>query len=173
MEKNIRQKVNEHMEKMKKSIQTWIEQNDASIQVGQVNRTNDFVQFMIDFPNIELSKEDFQKRKRLKNNVPDFNRCVALKCNGERCSRRQKHEGVQFCGTHMKGAHYGTTQQLQEHKQTETIQLWLQDINGISRYIDNKNNIYCMEDILNSVETPRIIGQYGIRENNTYYMIQT
>ena len=53
----------------------------------------------------------------------------------------------------------------------EKIQLWIQEINGISRYIDKNNNIYCMEDILNSKENPRIIGKYGIRENNTYYMI--
>uniref|UniRef100_A0A6C0KN95 Uncharacterized protein n=1 Tax=viral metagenome TaxID=1070528 RepID=A0A6C0KN95_9ZZZZ len=173
MEKNIRLKVNEHMEEMITSMQTWIEKNNAQISVNDVNKTNEFIQFMRDFPNIELHKEDFQKRKRLKNNVPDFNRCIALKCNGDRCSRRQKTSGVMFCGTHMKGAHYGTTDQVQSNKQTETIQLWLQDINGISRYIDKNNNIYCMEDILNSVETPRIIGQYGIRENNTYFMIQT
>ena len=72
----------------------------------------------------------------------------------------------------MKGANYGTTQQNTSNVKKETIQLWLQEINGISRYIDKNNNIYCMEDILNSVKEPRIIGQYGKREDDTYYMVR-
>ena len=171
MEKNIRTKVQDHNEEMKQNIQKWFSTNEAHLFVGNEDKTNDFIQYMNDFPNLILSKEDFQKRKRLKNSVPDYNRCVALKCNGERCSRKQKNEFVQFCGTHLKGANYGTTEQLQQGNKIEKIQLWLQEINGISRYIDKNNNIYCMEDILNSKENPRIIGKYGIRENNTYYMI--
>lgn len=172
MEKTIRTKVNDHSELMKTNIQNWLQENGATVVFSDQNRTSEFIQYIMDFPNIELNKEDFQKRKRLKNNVPDYNRCIALKCNGERCSRKQKNDLVSFCGTHLKGANYGTTQQNTSNVKKETIQLWLQEINGISRYIDKNNNIYCMEDILNSVKEPRIIGQYGKREDDTYYMVR-
>lgn len=171
MEKGIRQKVAEHFEMFKDNILNWIQNNEACIMVHNCNKTNDFLQYMSDFPHIELSKEDFQKRKRVKNNVPDYNRCIALKCNGERCSRKQKHDETYFCGTHLKGANYGTTEQVKPSDKKEKIQLWLQDINGISRYIDKDNHIYCMEDILNGSQEPRIIGTYGIREDQTYYMV--
>ena len=170
MEKNIRTKVNHHEEEFKKNLCEWIGNQGASLIVDGENRTTDFLQYLNDFPGLQLCKEDFQKRKRVKNNVPDYNRCIALKCNGERCSRKQKHEGVLFCGTHMKGANYGTTQQVQEKSKTEKVQLWLQEINGIMRYVDKYENVYCMEDILNHVTGPRVVGKYGVREDNVYYM---
>ncbi len=172
MEKNIHKKVNSHINDFKSNIQKWIHEKKGCILIDGEDKTNEFIQYMVDFPNIELSKEDFQKRKRLKNNIPDFNRCIALKCNGERCSRRQKNDSVSFCGTHMKGANYGTVNHMEQQNKKEKVQLWLQEINGICRYIDKDYNVYCMEDILNNIESPRIVGKYGIHDiNGTYYMI--
>lgn len=171
MEKNIRAKVNKHGEGMKQNIQDWIKTENATILINGQDKTNDFIRYMNDFPDLELMKEDFQKRKRLKNNVPEYNRCIALKCNGERCSRKQKNDLVSFCGTHLKGANYGTTTQTHKQQKTEKIQLFLQDINGISRYIDSLNNVYCMEDILNSSKTPRIIGKCRL-EGESYVMVR-
>ena len=94
MEKNIRGKVHNHGEKMKMNIQEWLKNESATILVNGQDKTNDFIRYMNDFPDLELAKEDFQKRKRLKNNVPEYNRCIALKCNGERCSRKQKNDLV-------------------------------------------------------------------------------
>lgn len=170
MEKNIRTKVNEHSELMKQNLGNWLKDKGAKIILNGEDKSNDFIQYMNDFPDIELKKDDFQKRKRLKNTVPEYNRCIALKCNGERCSRKQQNELVSFCGTHLKGANYGTTTQLNEPKKTEKIQLWLQDINGMLKYVDKNNNIYCMEDILNSSQEPRIIGKCEIR-GDSYVMI--
>ena len=53
-----------------------------------------------------LSKEDFQKRKRVKNVVPQFERCGAKRANGEQCTRRKKDDSC-FCGTHVKGTPHG------------------------------------------------------------------
>ena len=171
MEKNIRGKVHNHGEKMKINIQEWLKNESATILVNGQDKTNDFIRYMNDFPDLELMKEDFQKRKRLKNNVPEYNRCIALKCNGERCSRKQKNELVSFCGTHLKGANYGTTTQNNKQIKTEKIQLFLRDVNGISRYIDSLNNVYSMEDILNSSQSPRIIGKCKL-EGETYVMVR-
>ena len=81
----------------------------------------------------------------------------------------KKGNDTQFCGTHNKGSPYGTIEQNIEQKK-EKIQLWLQEINGIHRYIDGKNNIYCTHDILNNVDTPKIIGKYSV-QNDIYSII--
>ena len=171
MEKNIRTKVSDHNQAFKLNVQTWMKSFGACVMIHGEDKTNEFLQYMNDFPDLELDQQDFQKRKRVKNNVPDYNRCIALKCNGERCSRKQKHDGTSFCGTHLKGANYGTIQQSHIPEKHEKIQLWLQEINGISRYIDKNNNIYCTEDILNTIPNPRIIARYGIHDNGQYFMI--
>lgn len=164
MERNIKKKVNNYSNDFKLNLQKWLEDNHATIFVNEENKTNDFIQYMNDFPYLVLEKEDFQKRKRIKNNVPDYNRCIALKCNGDRCSRKQKSSDTNFCGTHMKGAPYGTIEKESQIPKKEKIQLWLEEINGISRYIDEKFNVYSSEDIINSVENPRIIGKYNVHE---------
>ena len=171
MEKNIKQKVNSHTNDFKDNLQQWIQNNNASIIVNGNDKTQEFITYLLDFPNLELEKNDFQKRKRIKNNVPDYNRCIALKCNGERCSRKQKHQDTQFCGTHIKGSPYGNIEQQTNEVVKEKVQLWLQEINGISRYIDDSNNVYCTQDILSNIEHPRIIGKYNIDETTGNYFL--
>jgi hypothetical protein len=174
MEKNIRNKIVNYESEFKDNLKKWLLDNNALIICGNTtNKTSDFIQHLIDFPRLELSGQDFQKRKRIKNNVPDYNRCTAMKCNGERCSRKQKHDDTLFCGTHIKGAPYGTfTSNLETNKKRQ-VNLWLQEINGISRYIDEEKNIYSTHDIVNKVNPPKIIGKCGIKsDNETYYMTQ-
>jgi hypothetical protein len=173
MEKNIRTKIVDHNQAFKLNLQEWIQNSGATISICGCDRTHDFIQYLNDFPDLELEKDDFQKRKRVKNNVPDYNRCIALKCNGERCSRKQKDEDSCFCGTHMKGANYETIEQSQPLQKKEKIQLWVQEINGISRYVDKNSNVYCMQDIMNSRENPRVVAKYGVYPNGMYYLISS
>ena len=44
---------------------------------------NELVQFIYDYPQLSFLPQDFQKRKRVKNIVPFFERCCALRANGE------------------------------------------------------------------------------------------
>ena len=172
MEKNLKTKINEHNNNFKSNLTNWIKENGAKLYVGDVDKTNEFVQYLLDFPNIELAEDDFKKRKRLKNDVPDYDRCIALKCNGERCSRKQKNENSKFCGTHIKGYPHGTVNNSELIKKKKQVDLWVEEINGISKYIDNDSNVYSTEDIRNLVNPPRIVAKYGI-ENGNYYIIKT
>ena len=174
MEKNIRNKISHYECDFKDNLKKWLLENDASIICGNTSdKTNEFIQHLSDFPALELNHQDFQKRKRIKNNVPDYNRCIAMKCNGERCSRKQKHDDTEFCGTHIKGAPHGTFKSNQEINKKKQVNLWLQEINGIARYIDDNKNIYSTQDIVDKVNPPKIIGKYGIKpDKETYYMIQ-
>ena len=171
MERNIKKKVNDYLNEFKSNLQKWLNENEASIVVNEQSKTNEFIQYLHDFPNLELEKQDFQKRKRIKNNVPDYNRCIALKCNGERCSRKQKNADTSFCGTHMKGSPYGTIQKESQIPKKQKVQLWLEEINGISRYIDKDFNVYSSQDIVQQNPNPRFLGSYGINdETGVYYM---
>lgn len=174
MEKNIRSKITIYESEFKDNLRQWLLANDACIICAKTtDKTNDFIQHLSDFPRLLLSGQDFEKRKRVKNNVPDYNRCIAMKCNGERCSRKQKQDGTQFCGTHIKGVPHGTFTSNQEINKKRQINLWLQEINGISRYIDENNNVYSTQDIVGKVNPPKIIGKCGIKsDSETYYMIQ-
>ena len=172
MEKNISKKISEYTDNYKDDLTNWIKNNNLSLRDSNNNdKTSEFIQYLIDFPNLELSVDDFKKRKRIKNTIPDYDRCIALKCNGDRCSRKKKNNN--FCGTHFKGTPYGTTNN-EDNNKKETVKLWLQEINGISKYIDKDFNVYSTNDIVNSVSTPRIIGKYGINnDDNTYYIINS
>ena len=79
-----------HLDDFKANLMQWLSEHHAEISVGAQDKTNEFIQYMNDFPNLELDKEDFQKRKRIKNSIPDYNRCIVLKCNGERCVESKK-----------------------------------------------------------------------------------
>lgn len=179
MEKNIKNKLLEYETNFKNNIQKWLQDNQASIHTDsllnntQKDCTNDFIQYVNDFPSLELTQQDFQKRKRIKNNVPDYNRCIAMKCNGERCSRKQKDKNSQFCGTHMKGSPHGTIANSEKVEKKTQITLELIEINGIDRYIDDNNNVYSTSDIRDGVNPPKVIFKYGKKEDGTYFIVES
>ena len=43
---------------------------------------------------------------------------------------------------------------------TQKIEVWAQDIKGIIYYIDNNNNVYQPDDIINNKFNPKIIAKY-------------
>ena len=104
-----------------------------------------------------ITKEDFLKRKRTKNNVILSDRCCACRANGEQCSRRTK-EDSNYCGTHIKGVPHGIVKQ-DVVKTTRKKEVWCQDIGGIYQYIDSDFNIYSHEDIMKNLVNPAIIGK--------------
>jgi len=173
MERNLKQKVESYCHDFKDNIQEWFNTNNCKIISSSTNEdiTNKFISHMLDFQNLQLEKDDFKKRKRVKNTVPNFCRCIALKGDGTRCSRRQKDENTNLCGTHIKGTNFGVIQEENNDKKVEKIKLWLEEINGISQYIDNDNNVYSTEDIMNNVDIPRIIAKYGKNNDGSYYII--
>ena len=171
MKKKITEKVESYMSAFKNEIKDFIQK--GSIQVldsdGNDIRGN-LLQFIYDYDNLEFVDEDFQKRKRVKNKVPDFNRCCALKCNGERCSRRVKVVGEDnYCGTHLKGIPYGSilNQGAEETPSDEKkIEIWIEEINGIQWYIDADLNVYDSTDIITGSKNPKVI--HKLKRNSDY-----
>jgi hypothetical protein len=97
----------------------------------------------------------------VKNFVPIFDRCCAKRATNEQCTRRKK-DGSEYCGTHMKGTPHGIMETNGEENKvnTQKIEVWAQDIQGIIYYIDKFNNVYQAEDIVLNKLNPKIIAKY-------------
>ena len=165
MERRINKKFENYLTEFKEDVK------EKALELG----TNDpnlhqLVQYIYDYERFSLVKEDFMKRKRVKNIVHLSDRCCAKRANGEQCTRRRKEEGVEFCGTHLKGTPHGICDQEEETKpQGHKIEVWAQDISGIIYYIDNRNNVYQTEDIVINKTNPKIIAKY--QKNGEVYTI--
>jgi hypothetical protein len=108
---------------------------------------------------MNIDKEDFAKRKRVKNTVPVFERCCAKRANGEQCTRRKK-EQFNYCGTHSKGTPHGIISDTEPVNTTTKLEVSAIDIKGIVYYLDQTGNVYDTEDIITNKKNPRIIAKY-------------
>ena len=167
MEQKFKTKVSDYTCNLKKNIQEWFKTHDAEIIDKNGNKTNAFIEYIYDFPPLDITKHDFQKRTRTKNNIPNYDRCCALRLNGEQCTRK-KRVGIEYCGTHVKGVPYGIVENTPAIEM-KRLDIWLEEINGIHQYIDDKGNIYATEDIVQSVKQPRIISKWS-KKNGEYFI---
>jgi len=156
------------MEKrLNKKLEVWISgfkdnirEKASQIGISKNDQTNQLIQYIYDYDRLTFGKEDFQKRKRVKNVVPFFDRCCAKRASNEQCTRRKK-DGIEYCGTHMKGKPHGIIDNQNESKpNTQKIEVWAQDIQGIVYYIDKAYNVYQAEDIVINKLNPKIIAKY-------------
>lgn len=156
MEKRLSNKCNEFFKHFKYEIKEYIDEN---IKL-ETNQYNNLIQYIFDYKSLDITKEDFTKRKRVKNIVPLHDRCCALRANQKQCTRRRK-DNEKFCGTHIKGIPHGEIKSSgEEQVNIQKREIWAQDINGIIYYIDNDNNVYDHSDIINNMMNPKIIAKY-------------
>ena len=156
MEKRVNTKIESYVVNFKQSIADRIK----GIQFEDQSLQGDLLEYVFDYERLCLTKEDFIKRKRIKNAIPTSNRCSAKRANGEQCTRRRK-DNCNFCGTHEKGRPHG----LINHGENQTdeirnMEVRAQEIMGIVYYIDSYSNVYKTEDILSEKKNPEIIAQY-------------
>lgn len=156
MERRLNKKAETYITTFKDSIR------EKATQLGMTknDQVNQLLQYIYDHDRLSFNKEDFQKRKRVKNFVPVFDRCCAKRANEEQCTRRKK-DGCEFCGTHLKGTPHGVVDESNEPKNnTQKVDVWAQDIQGIIYYIDKNMNVYQAEDIISNKVNPKIIAKY-------------
>jgi hypothetical protein len=186
MEKNLQRKVDEHFLGAKHMIREWWQTRrnyNASLQRGDGgDDVSDFLKFVFDdIPNLLISKDDFQKRKRVKHAWGLHELCIAKRADGEQCTRKMKED--KFCGTHSKAQPHGIMQDpaatstsssssvivktnLAVHHhlaaEPERVEVWVQEIKGINYYIDKNNNVYKPGDIIANKQSPSIIAKWGM-----------
>jgi hypothetical protein len=156
MEKRLTKKAESYITNFKDNIR----EKATQLGISQNPEIYQLLQYIYDYERLTFNKEDFQKRKRVKNFVPIFDRCCAKKSSNEQCTRRKK-EGCEYCGTHVKGTPHGIVDNQVDNKiSTQKIEVWGQDIQGIIYYIDSNNNVYKPEDIIINKINPKIIAKY-------------
>jgi hypothetical protein len=163
MERRINKRLDGYITTFKDSIRD----KATALGITQNEQMSSLLQHIYDYDRFTLSKEDFMKRKRVKNVVPFCDRCSAKRANGEQCTRRKKEED-EYCGTHMKGTPHGVVDLQEDNKQTtQKIEVWAQDIQGIVYYIDKNMNVYQAEDIVSNKSNPKIIAKY-VKNGESY-----
>lgn len=157
MDKRLNKRIETYVVQFKDDIRDKIN----SLEFDDTSKLSELIAFVYDYERLTLSKEDFSKRKRVKNSIPGTNRCSAKRASGEQCTRRRKTD-CEFCGTHFKGAPHGlmTTEEQPIQNMKHNIDINAEDVNGIIYHVDNFNNVYNTEDILKGVENPRIVATY-------------
>jgi hypothetical protein len=163
MERRLNKKAESYITLFKDAIR------EKATQMGMTknDQANQLIQYIYDYERLLFTKEDFQKRKRIKNFVPIFDRCCAKRASNEQCTRRRKDDS-EYCGTHLKGTPHGIVDNKNETKNnTQKIEVYAQDIQGIIYYIDKSNNVYQAEDIISNKINPNVIAKY-IKDGENY-----
>lgn len=157
MDRKLNKRIAEYIGDFKKQIKEKVVQ----LRFDDVSKVQDLMSFIFEYDRLVLSKEDVSKRKRVKNSIPNNNRCQAKRASGEQCTRKQK-DGFVYCGTHIKGIPHGiilneNTENNTQYINTEVI---AEEINGIIYYLDKHGNIFCTEDVLKQIPDPKVIAHY-------------
>lgn len=164
MERKVNQKILQYISDFQSIIVNDI--NASSLSMDEKEKIIDKIQ---SYPQLSLNINDFKKRKRVKNTIPLSERCCAKRADGEQCTRKKKDQ--QYCGTHMKGIPHGTVyMHSQVNNSVMKKEVWVEEIMGIMYYLDNENNVYKPEDILNNVNNPQIISKWKM-ENGKYSLV--
>lgn len=156
MERRLNKKINDYVHTFKTDLAEKIKSYQPESQQPDMM---DLLNYVYQYDNLEITKDDLMKRKRVKSTVPIYDRCCAKRANGEQCTRRKK-EDCQYCGTHTKGTPHGILNDTETPNTTKKIDVHAIDIKGIVYYLDMSNNVYDTEDIISNKKNPRIIANY-------------
>jgi hypothetical protein len=140
MENRVKKKVTEYFNLFKDNILKNLNSLPDSDEKLQL------MNYLCQYNRIELNEDDFSKRKRLKNHVPEYDRCCAKRADNDQCTRRKK-DGDRFCGTHLKGRPHGEIMDNEMNKKYK-VDLTILHRNGIPHYVDDKGNEYPAEYVL-------------------------
>ena len=168
MERRVTTKIENFNVKFKKDIQEWLNTTDCKITKDGQDMSADFSKFIYEYENCILTKEDFQKRKRVKNVVSHFERCSANRADGQQCTRRKRNDSC-FCGTHSKGTPHGVNEDTNvDTTSIKNVEVWIQEIMGINYYIDADNNVYKHEDVVTNKTSPDVIAKWELDHDGKY-----
>jgi hypothetical protein len=160
MEKRINDQLKNYLSKFKDDIRDKI----VELNLGGTEPINELLEFVYEYNRLTFEKEDFMKRRRVKNSVPIENRCNAKRANGEQCTRKRK-EDCEFCGTHYKGTPHGVATQNDARdgavsNEAISLDVFAEEIGGIVYYIDKFKNVYKTDDVLQSKLNPVVIAKW-------------
>jgi hypothetical protein len=168
MEKRLNKKASQYASNLKSSLITEIEQT-CNVKTDEIAN---LIEYIHKYEKLSYTNHDFVKPHRHKTNISQFERCCSKKADSSQCTRR-KMPNSDFCGTHIKGTPHGVINPNIEPvvETVKKITVSTININGIIYYIDNIENVYCVEDVINNKLNPKIIAKYIKNNDNTFELI--
>ena len=166
MERRLHKKIDSYIRAFKTELCEQIQENPLFDEHKEEQMK--MINFIYEYDNFELNKEDFMKRKRINSTIPAYERCCAKRASGEQCTRR-KRDDCQFCGTHSKWTPHGVITDSDPVNTTTKIEVSAIDIKGIVYYLDDNTNVYDTEDVIANKNNPRVIAKY--EKNGEIYSI--
>jgi hypothetical protein len=146
MENRIKKKVTSYINQFKDDIVT--EMNSLQLNSdGNTERVQKLAHYVTTYTRLNLLDDDFSKRKRVKNHVPQYDRCTAKRADGCQCTRRKK-DSDNYCGTHLKGTPHGEIMQSEGDKKKK-VELTIINDKGISHYVDANGKQFSAEMVMN------------------------
>lgn len=177
MRKHLKNKMDKYTNTFKRDVIEWVVKNQGSsndnsnhMGMNDMNMTN-FIKFVNSY---EAFNDVTAPVKKTQSGIGI---CNARRADGEQCTRRIQCKngtntpGLKFCGTHSKGVPYGEIENQVVQPVIRRRYVFVENINGIGYYVDDKDNIYKTEDVYHNVNDPQIIGirtklpsgEYGIK----------
>jgi len=166
MEKRINKKIEVYVSAMKDDLRNKI----IELNLAERDKVNELVEYLYGYDRLTMSKDDFVKRKRLKNAIPLMNRCNARRANGEQCTRRRRNDS-NWCGTHSKSTPHGSMDDAECvpcASQNQKLNVVAEEIHGIVYFLDKFGNVYSTEDVMKGDTNPRIIAKYAKTTDGKY-----
>ena len=148
-------RVNQQLEKYLIQFKDNIKQKVTDLSFEDKAKSSELLEFVYEYERLSFTKDDFIKRKRVQNVIPDNNRCIAKKSCSDQCTRRRKTDS-EYCGTHSKYA----SQIDGDSIVTKTVEVVAKEMEGIVYYVDEFQNVFRTEDILNEKENPQVVSRY-------------
>jgi hypothetical protein len=157
MEKQLNKQIEQYLAAFKDSIRNKM----LELEFAQNPQTNSLLEFIYEYDRLIINKDELSKKKRVKQDIETEKRCSAYRADTKQCTRRKK-QGSEYCGTHVKGIPNGIVspeEECENHKHSsQKVEVVAREIDGIVYYIDDSQNVYKTEDVMNNIENPRQIG---------------
>lgn len=164
MEKLVNAKIDKYVTQFKDHIRDKV----LALEFQDTQKAAELIAFVYDYNRFVLERDDMTKRKRVKNSIPEMNRCIAKRDGGEQCTRRRRDD-CEFCGTHSKGTPHGiiTIDDSVSEVAHQRMEVFAEEIQGIVYYLDRYGNVYKTEDILDNRENPRVVSKW-VKQGDVY-----
>lgn len=146
-------RMNQQLEKYLIQFKDHIKQRATELGFSEKSKLNELLEYVYEYERLTFSKDDFIKRKRVQISIPEDSRCIANKSCNERCTRRKK-DGSDYCGTHYKHT------SIEGQDTLKKMDVIAKEMEGIVYYVDDFQNVYRTEDILNEKENPQVVAKY-------------
>ena len=161
MDKRINQQLEKYLIQFKDDIKKKV----TDLAFEDKSKSSELLEFVYEYERLSFTKDDFIKRKRVQNVIPENDRCIAKKSCSDQCTRRRKTES-EYCGTHSKYASQvdGTS------IGTKSLEVIAKEMEGIVYYVDEFQNIYRTEDILNEKKNPQVVSRYEQLSGGRYIL---